>query len=98
MMGGSLNACHIGTPSGGVAAAHVRRLFGNAHGHYQTRGRNSSATVRGTQWTMTDTCAGTLTSVKRGTVVVRDFNLHKNKTVRAGHKYLARSFKLTKKH
>jgi hypothetical protein len=46
---------------------------------------------------MTDTCAGTLTTVKRGTVIVRDFRLKKNKTVRAGHKYLARSFKLKKK-
>jgi hypothetical protein len=96
MGGGSLNACHIGIPTGGAAAAHVRRLFGNAHGQYRTRGRNSSATVRGTQWTMTDTCAGTLTTVKRGSVLVRDFRLRKNKVVRAGHKYLARSFKLTK--
>jgi hypothetical protein len=98
MGGGNLNGCHIGIPTGGAAAAHVRRLAGNAHGRYRTRGRNSSATVRGTQWTMTDTCAGTLTSVKRGSVVVRDFRLRKNRVVRAGHKYLARSFKLTKHH
>jgi hypothetical protein len=97
MTGGGLSACHIGTPKGGAARARRRSLFGNAHGRFRTRGRNSSATVRGTQWTMTDTCAGTLTTVKRGTVIVRDFRLKKNKTVRAGHKYLARSFKLKKK-
>jgi hypothetical protein len=97
MSGGGLSACHIGTPQGGAARSKYRRLFGNAHGHFRTRGRNSSATVRGTQWTMVDTCAGTLTSVKRGSVTVRDFRLKKNKTVKAGHKYLARSFKLKKK-
>jgi hypothetical protein len=96
MGGGSLSGCHIGLPPGGAARARVRRLVGNARGRFSTRGRNSSATVRGTQWSMTDTCRGTLTSVKRGTVVVRDFNLHKNKVIRAGHKYLARSFRLTK--
>jgi hypothetical protein len=40
---------------------------------------------------MTDTCAGTLTAVTRGSVVVRDFRLRKNKVVKAGHKYLARA-------
>ncbi len=40
---------------------------------------------------MTDTCAGTLTQVKQGTVVVRDLTLRKNKVVRAGHKYFARA-------
>jgi hypothetical protein len=97
MTGGGLNACHIGVPRGGAARSKSRRLFGNAHGHFSTRGRNSSATVRGTEWSMLDTCAGTLTSVKRGSVTVRDFGLKKNKTVKAGHKYLARSFKLKKK-
>jgi hypothetical protein len=40
---------------------------------------------------MTDTCAGTLTVVNRGVVVVRDFTLRKNKTVRAGHRYFAKA-------
>jgi hypothetical protein len=102
MTGGGLGACHTKLPPGGAARqvgsarAARRTLFANAHGHFSSRGRNSAATVRGTQWTMTDTCAGTLTTVKRGTVVVRDFRLRKDKVVRAGHRYLARSFKLTK--
>jgi hypothetical protein len=103
MTGGGLGACHTTLPSGGApkrasAAAARRTLFSNVHGHFRSRGRNSAATVRGTQWTMTDTCAGTLTSVKRGSVVVRDFRLRKNVVVRAGHKYLARSLRLTKHH
>ena len=100
MGGGSLNKCATRVPSGGAAKPSVtaaakrkRRLFSSVHGRFTTRGRNSSATVRGTQWTMTDTCAGTLTAVKQGTVVVRDFRLKKNRTVRAGHRYFARAAK-----
>lgn len=37
-----------------------RRLFGRAHGHFRTRGRNSSATVRGTEWLTEDRCTGTV--------------------------------------
>lgn len=40
---------------------------------------------------MTDTCAGTLTRVKRGTVVVRDFKLRKSKKLKAGQSYFARA-------
>jgi hypothetical protein len=97
MGGGNLNSCNIGIPRGGVARKRGRRLFGNARGRFRTRGRNSSATVRGTKWSMLDTCAGTLTTVQRGSVLVRDFRLKKNKVVRAGHRYLARSFRLKKK-
>jgi hypothetical protein len=91
MTGGNLKGCNTRVPKGGAARKKGRRLFGNAHGRFRSRGRNSSATVRGTKWTMTDTCAGTLTSVSRGSVVVRDFTLRKNKTVKAGHKYLAKA-------
>jgi hypothetical protein len=95
MGGGGFGACKTRVPKGGSAARkHRRKLFGNAHGSFRTRGRNSSATVRGTKWTMTDTCSGTLTAVSRGVVVVRDFTLKKNKTVKAGHKYFAKAPKL----
>jgi hypothetical protein len=99
MTGGGLKACGGKVPPGGspktaagLTAAKKRRrsLFSDVHGHFQARGRNSAATVRGTAFTMTDTCAGTLTQVKRGTVIVRDFRLRKNRTVKAGHSYLAR--------
>jgi hypothetical protein len=97
MTGGSLGNCATRVPRGGAAkpivteAKRKRRLFSSVHGHFRSRGRNSSATVRGTQWSMTDTCAGTLTSVQRGVVVVRDFRLRKNHKVRAGHRYFARA-------
>jgi hypothetical protein len=37
-----------------------------------------------------DTCAGTLTVVKRGKVTVKDFVRHKTVIVKAGHRYFAR--------
>jgi hypothetical protein len=99
MGGGGFGSCRTRVPRGGSAArTHRRRLFGNAHGHFRTRGRNSSATVRGTKWSMTDTCSGTLTAVSRGVVVVRDFTLKKNKIVRAGHHYFARAPLRKRKH
>jgi hypothetical protein len=60
-------------------------------GKFRTRGRYSSATVRGTVWTMSDRCDGTLTTVKRGSVVVSDFRRKRQIVVRAGRSYLARA-------
>ena len=86
-------ACWLG---GSVARAalsrrRIRRLRAAARGRFRTSGRNSSATVRGTKWTMEDRCDGTLTAVQRGRVVVRDFRLRRNITVRAGKRYLAKA-------
>ncbi len=67
------------------------RLRGNAKGRFRTRGRYSSATVRGTIWTTTDRCDGTLTKVSRGRVAVRDFRRKKNISLRRGKSYLARA-------
>ena len=72
------------------ASRRVRRLGANARGRFRTRGRHSAATVRGTRWTTTDRCDGTLTTVRRGTVAVRDFRRKKTIAVRAGKSYLAR--------
>jgi ferric-dicitrate binding protein FerR (iron transport regulator) len=103
MNGGELASCKTPVPKGGagkaalgVARKRSRRLFSSVHGRFRTRGRNSTATVRGTEWTMTDTCSGTLTSVARGTVVVRDFTLRKYKVVKVGEHYFAQAPKKTK--
>jgi hypothetical protein len=69
----------------------VRRLWGNGKGRFTTKGRYSSATVRGTHWLVQDRCDGTLTRVLRGVVRVRDFRRHKAVDVRAGHSYLAKA-------
>jgi hypothetical protein len=67
------------------------RLLGDAEGRFRTRGQHSAATVRGTAWGVRNRCDGTLTIVRRGTVVVTDFARHKNVVVHAGHSFLARA-------
>jgi hypothetical protein len=67
-----------------------RKLWGDGKGSFRTTGKYSSATVRGTKWLVTDSCAGTRTRVTRGSVVVRDVKRKKNVIVRAGKQYLAR--------
>src|SRR4051812_27706441 len=50
------------TTAGRLSAAASRRsrnrLFGHAHGHFRSVGRNSSATIRGTTWVTKDLCGG----------------------------------------
>ena len=69
-----------------------RTLWGkDSKGKYRTHGRNSVATVRGTQWMTRETCAGTLTRVTEGAVAVRDVARKKTVLVRKGGSYLARA-------
>jgi hypothetical protein len=65
------------------------KLWGSGKGKFQTSGKYSSATVRGTIWLVEDRCDGTLTQVKRGVVSVRDIKRKKTVKVKAGHSYLA---------
>jgi ferric-dicitrate binding protein FerR (iron transport regulator) len=67
-----------------------RRLWGNGHGKFRTKGSFSSATVRGTKWMVQDTCTTTTTKVDRGKVAVRDFVKKKTVLVKKGHKYVAK--------
>jgi hypothetical protein len=73
------------------AARSTRRLWGSGKGRFRTRGRHSSATVRGTVWLQKDSCSTTTTVVTTGTVVVRDFAKRKNVTLTAGQRYVARA-------
>jgi hypothetical protein len=70
----------------------VLRLLGaSGKGRFRTRGRYAAATVRGTGWTTTDYCDGTLVSVQRDVVSVLDLVRHKTVTVTAGHSYFAKA-------
>jgi hypothetical protein len=101
-MRGPLPTCDASTSSASTRAAAVdkkkrkkkrppRRLWGrDNNGLFQTRGGNSVATVRGTQWFVEDRCDGTLTRVSAGSVTVHDLHAHRTVVVRAGHSYLAR--------
>ena len=68
-----------GCKKGGKASAAARkrrgrRLWGSGKGRFRTRGKRSSALVRGTIWLVEDRCNGTtFTRVRRGVVQVRDF-------------------------
>jgi hypothetical protein len=66
-------------------------LRATAKGKFKTRGKYSSATVRGTTWTTSDRCDGTLTAVKRGVVVVSDLRRKRQIVLRAGRAYLAKA-------
>jgi hypothetical protein len=72
------------------ARARSRRLWGNGTGRFRTRGRNSTASVRGTEWYTKDTCSATITEVREGVVVVRDFTKGRNVRLTAGERYVAR--------
>jgi DNA-binding beta-propeller fold protein YncE len=66
-----------------------RRLWGDGNGRFRSRGRYSSAAVRGTRWLVEDSCDGTLTRVRRGVVTVRDFVRDRTIVLRRGERYLA---------
>jgi hypothetical protein len=75
-----------------------RKLWGDGHGNFRTKGRYSAATVRGTKWLVQDTCAGTLTRVVRGVVSVRDSVRHKTILLRGGKRYLAHPRRHHRRH
>ena len=77
--------------SASLSSKTLQLLKASAHGKFKTTGRYSSATVRGTIWTIADRCDGTLTHAIRDTVLVDDFVRHKTILLHAGHSYLARA-------
>ncbi|HWH12832.1 MAG TPA: Ig-like domain-containing protein [Solirubrobacteraceae bacterium] len=58
-------------------------------GVFTVRGNYAAATVRGTQFTVTDRCDGTLTRVTRGIVSVSNLRTRRTVTLHAGQSYLA---------
>ncbi len=76
-------AAKAGAPGGTLWAK-------DKHGQYRTHGRNSVATVRGTEWTTAETCSGTVTRVIHGAVAVKNLRTGRTVVVRAGHSYRAR--------
>jgi Fibronectin type III domain len=96
LRGGGLERCGRASGATAEAARHRRRprrsLWARERGgRYRTYGRNAVATVRGTTWVTTDTCAGTTTRVITGTVIVRDLRRHRTVRLHAGQRYLARA-------
>jgi hypothetical protein len=65
----------------------VRRLWGSGKGKYTTKGKYASATVRGTNWLVSDYCGYSTVTVKTGSVLVHNIVTGKNVIVNAGHSY-----------
>jgi DNA-binding beta-propeller fold protein YncE len=78
-------------PRGGASASRAakRRLWGDGAGRFRSRGRYSSAAIRGTRWLVEDRCDGTLTRVREGVVAVIDFVRDRRIILRRGERYLA---------
>ncbi len=75
-----------------VSSKVLALLKGSDHGgRFSTRGSYSAATTRGTAYSVENECAGTLTKVTRGTVVVDYFRRHKHIVLTAGHEFLAKA-------
>ena len=68
----------------------TRKLWGSGSGSFRTRGQYSAATVRGTEWLVQDSCAGTLTRVRKGVVSVFDQVKKRTIVLRAGKRYTAK--------
>jgi hypothetical protein len=69
----------------------LQALKATAHGNFQTVGRYSAATVRGTSFTVSDRCNGTLTVVHRGLVLVTAPRHHRRILLHSGQHYLAKA-------
>jgi len=73
-----------------LGSATLGLLKSTDHGRFSTRGAYSSASARGTAYSVQDTCAGTLTRVTRGSVLVDYFRRHTLIIVKAGQSFLAK--------
>ena len=91
LKGGSFKGCPPPGKGGSARRRTIRYLKTQANGKFNVIGRHSSGVERGTTWTTKDTCTTTTTSVKAGSVAVRDFGRRKTVIVRAGKTYVARA-------
>jgi hypothetical protein len=88
---GALENCPKRKGKASAAARSGRRLWGKGRGRFRSRGRRSSTTVRGTTWLVEDRCDGTtLNRVTEGKVLVRDFTLKKDISLKSPGSYVAR--------
>ncbi|HEX2127590.1 MAG TPA: hypothetical protein VHF58_00055 [Solirubrobacterales bacterium] len=72
---------------------HRRGLWGRGRCRCRTSGQNSSGTARGTFYLVKETARGTVTRVKHGKVLVKNFNNGEKVLLRKGESYLAKDKK-----
>jgi hypothetical protein len=90
LAGGDFGSCSLASAAAGASKKTVRALWAKGSGRFRTKGRYSSASVRGTNWLTADRCDGTFTQVTQGSVAVRDVPRKKTVVVKAGRSYLAK--------
>jgi hypothetical protein len=82
--------CAAGAARTTRAPARQNKLWGSAHGGFQTSGRYAAGTDLGTRWLTKDTCApATLIRVASGAVRVHDLVTGHTLLLRAPNSYLA---------
>jgi DNA-binding beta-propeller fold protein YncE len=81
--------CNTGAQAAKVSKKVIQLLHAHARGKFGSSGRYAAATVRGTVWTMTAQCGGTLIHDTTDSVVVTDFVRHKKIVLHPGQSYLA---------
>ncbi len=75
----------------GLSSSILQTLHASARGRFRTTGRYGAATVRGTVWTITDQCNGTLFHAIVHAILIQDFVRHISFLLPQGHSYLARA-------
>jgi hypothetical protein len=91
LTGGNFNGCPKVKGRYATKPKPIRRLWGRGKGRFRTKGKYSSATVRGTYWEVQDRCDGTLTTVREGQVEVLDYFTKKKVVVQQGKSYLVKA-------
>jgi hypothetical protein len=100
LVGGNFSICRQAKKGKGATAAatrksrskrSVRKLWGNGHGSYSTKGNYAAGAVLGTRWLTEDRCDGTLIRVVTDKVRVTNLVNHRQVTVKAGQSYLAKA-------
>ena len=87
----AVDASAPGASAAALSSRTLQLLHASAHGRFRTSGHYSSATVRGTKWTIADRCDGTLTHDLTDSVAVSDFIRHKTIILHGGQSYLAKA-------
>jgi virginiamycin B lyase len=83
--------CGVRTATVARRRRHRRRIWAvDGGGAFATIGLDSITTVRGTKWLTEDRCSGTLTVVRRGSVVVRERRSGRRFLLHAGQRHLVR--------
>jgi hypothetical protein len=89
-------AARAATAHTALSSRILQTLRSRASGRFRTRGRYAAGTVRGTRWTTTDRCDGTLIAVQLHAVEVTDLVKHITKLITQGHSYLAKAPRIGK--